>query len=389
MRFSPFVDRIGGVGSTVWELHNRAARDFAEGRDVIVLSAGDPDFDTPAPIVNRLVESLKQGRTHYAPAPGEPELRQAVARHHQQTTGQAVGPEQVVIVPGTQCGLFSSLQCVAGPGDDVIVADPMYATYAATVGASGAQLVPVAAQPSRHFHLDPADVAAAITPCTRAILLNTPHNPTGAVLSHDELLALAELCHQHDLWLISDEVYAPLAYDQPHISPCRLPGMDERCITLNSLSKSHAMTGWRMGWVVGPSEFVQHMDNLTQCMLYGCPPFIQDAAVHALSRDFEELVEMRHAFRWRRDMVLQRLAQRSDISCHKPEGGIYIMIDIRRTGQSPAIFTEELYAKYGVALLSGDAFGPSANGHVRLSLSCDDKLIEDACNRLAHYLDTL
>ena len=320
MRFSPLVDRIGGAGSKVWELHNRATRDFAEGRDVIVVSAGDPDFDTPAPIVDSLVASLKQGRTHYTPAPGEPELRQAVAAHHQRTTGQEVGAEQVVIVPGTQCGLFTSLQCAVGPGDEVIVPDPMYATYAATVGASGAQLVPVITHPSRNFHLDPADIAAAITPRTRALLLNTPNNPTGAVLSRDELLALTALCQEHDLWLISDEVYATLAYSGPHISPCSLPGMAERCITLNSLSKSHAMTGWRMGWVVGPPTFAQHMDNLTQCLLYGCPPFIQDAAVQALSQDFEELDEMQQTFLRRRDVVLERLAQLPELSCHTPEG---------------------------------------------------------------------
>ena len=386
MKFSSFVERIGGEGAAAWNIHTRAVERLHRGDDVILLSIGDPDFDTPAPITDAAIASLRAGNTHYTSVVGEPELRQAIAAQHRRNTGQEVGPEQVVVLAGAQCGLFSAALCILEPGDEIIVPEPMYVTYEAVIGATGARLVTVPLRPERQFHLDPGDLAAAVTDRTRAVLLNAPHNPTGAILTRDAVEAVAEVCIRHDLWLISDEVYAALAYDRPFVSPCGLPGMGERTVTVNSLSKSHAMTGWRIGWAVTPPEMVEHMANLALCMLYGCPGFVQDAAVVALEGELREVATMRDAYRARRDLVCERLSGVPGLRCQRPEGGMFVMLDIRGTGQSAYGFSDGLLDVAGISVLAGDAFGPSAAGHVRLSLGVSEETLRKACDRIVDYV---
>jgi arginine:pyruvate transaminase len=387
VRFSSLVARVSGEGSKAWEIHHRARARKARGEDVILLSIGDPDFETPEPIVDRAIHSLRNGRTHYTPPAGTQTLRDTLAGYHQATTGQSVTSDQVVVVPGAQCGLFSALLCTLDAGDEVISPQPMYVTYEATVGASGARVVKVPLRSERRFHVDPEEIEEAVTPKTRAVLLNTPHNPTGAVLTREEVQAVAEICSRHDLWLICDEVYASLTFDQPHISPAGLPGMATRSVTVSSLSKSHAMTGWRLGWVVAPRELAAHLTNLSQCMLYGCPPFIQDAAVLAVEEQAHACEAMRSAYRRRCDLVVRRLSHIDGIECHRPEAGLYVMIDVRQTNQSAMEFGYGLLDDQGVALLPADAFGPGMVGHLRLSLSASDELLADACERIARYVE--
>jgi len=386
MRFSSFVDRIAGEGSQAWAVHNRALALRAEGRDVILLSVGDPDLDTPAPIVARLAESVRAGRTHYTPIAGEPALRRAIAGKHRRITGQQVEPGQVVVVPGAQCGLFATAQCLLEPGCEAILFDPAYTTYEAVIEATGARPVRVRLEPERGFHFDPAALAAAVTPRTRAILMNSPHNPTGAVATRAEVEAVAEACRAHDLWLISDEVYAGLTFERPHLSPCALPGMAERTAVVSSLSKSHAMTGWRLGWVVGPPALAEHLGRLLLCMLYGLPPFIQDAAVTALAT---EVADMRALYRRRRDLVCDRLAQLPGLVCHRPESGMFAMLDVRPTGLSAADFAGRLLDQQAVSLLPGDGFGPAGRGHVRLCLAAPEPRLLEACERIARFLGSL
>lgn len=383
MRFSKLTQRIAGDGAAAWDIHYRALAMQAEGRDVLLLSVGDPDFDTPAPIVEAAIDSLRNGHTHYSDVRGKLALRQAIARRHQQRSGQKVDADQVTVLAGAQCALFCVAQCVLEPGDEVIVAEPMYVTYEAVFGACGATVVPVPVKPENGFRVCPADVAARITPRTRALALNSPHNPSGASLPRATWEALAELCIAHDLWLISDEVYSELLYDGEHVSPGSLPGMAERTATLNSLSKSHAMTGWRVGWVVGSAELAGHLENLALCMLYGSPDFIQDAAVVALEQPLTELEAMRDAYRQRRDLVCERLAGCPGIQALKPDGGMFVMVDIRETGLSAQAFADRLLDREGVSVLAGEAFGPSAAGHIRLGLVLGAEALDDACRRIA------
>ena len=213
MRFSDLTQRIAGDGAAAWDIHYRALAKREQGEDILLLSVGDPDFDTPQPIVQGAIDSLLNGNTHYAEVRGKRALREAIAKRHQQRSGQSVSADQVTVLAGAQCALFSVAQCVLNPGDEVIVAEPMYVTYEAVFGACGAVVVPVPVRSENGFRVLPEDVAARITPRTRALALNSPHNPSGASLPRSTWAALAELCMGHDLWLISDEVYSELLFD--------------------------------------------------------------------------------------------------------------------------------------------------------------------------------
>ncbi|MCX2899613.1 pyridoxal phosphate-dependent aminotransferase [Pseudomonas mandelii] len=383
MRYSALTHRIAGDGAAAWQIHDRALELREQGVDVLLLSIGDPDFDTPQPIVQAAIASLLAGDTHYSEVRGSRGLRASIARRHRQRSGQAVDADNVIVMPGAQCAVYSVAQCLLDPGDEVIVAEPMYVTYEGVIGACGAKVIPVTVRPENGFRVDPADVAALITSKTRAVLLNSPNNPSGASLSLAIWQQLASLCVRHDLWLISDEVYSDLLYEGEHISPAGLPGMAERTATINSLSKSHAMSGWRVGWVIGPKSLAEHLVHLSLCMLFGIPDFIQIAAQLALDEDLPEVAMMREEYRQRRDLVCARLNHCPGIRAIRPDGGMFVMVDVRKTGMSAQHFAERLLEGYGVSVLAGEAFGPSAAGHIRLGLVVDQSKLADACRRIA------
>ena len=313
-------------------------------------------------------------------------LREAIAARHEKLTGRVVDAGAVVVTAGAQCGLFSAMLCLAGPGDEVIVPEPMYVTYEAVVGVTGARLVQVPLRGERGFHLDPDDLAAAITPQSRVLLLNFPHNPSGATMSGDELEAVADIARRHDLWVVSDEVYATLTYDAPHRSIVSCAGMAERTVVVDSLSKSHAMTGWRLGWTISPGDMPEHLRNLALCMLYGCPPFIQDAALTALTHEFDEIEVMRAAFRERRDLLVDRINAMPRVSCVKPEGSMFLMVDVRESGLGSMDFAWRLLETEGVSTLPCDGFGPSGEGYLRVSLSSPLGELSEFCDRLERML---
>ncbi len=389
MRYSPFCERISGEGVAAWDIHHQAIEDRRAGKDVIVLSIGDPDFDTPSAITETAVASLKRGDTHYSDILGYPDLRAAVAVQHSRASGQPVTAKNIAVMGGCQPGLFAASMCLLSPGDEVVVLDPAYLTYEASIRASGATMKRVSQRPENHFHLDPADLEKAITPQTRALFFATPSNPTGAMMSLEVLKAVAEIAIRHDLWVVADEVYATLTFGKKHVSIAGLPGMAERTVTLNSLSKSHAMTGWRIGWMVGPEELIEHVHNLGLCNQYGMPPFIQHAATYALTHEVPEVEEMRQAYQRRRDTAVARLNQVPGLSCHVPEAGMFMMVDVRRTGMSAYDFSWGLYKETGVSVLDASAFGPSADGHLRVSFVIDEESLDEACRRIARYTNSL
>lgn len=389
MRFSPLVDRINGEGTAAWDIHYRAVRDQRGGRDVIILSVGDPDFDTPAAITDATIAALKAGDTHYSDLLGLEELRAAIAKKFQARTGQATTLDNVAVMSGAQCGLFSSALCLLAPGDEVIVPEPMYVTYEASLQAPGAKIVPVPQKAENDFHLDAEDVARAITPRTRAIYFATPCNPTGAMMTRPTLERIAQLAISQDLWVVSDEVYGTLTFGKEHVSIGGLPGMAERTVTVNSLSKSHAMTGWRMGWIIGPKALIDHVHNLSMAMLYGLPTFMQRGAVVAVEQELAEAEVMRATYRRRRDAAVARLNQVAGLGCHSPDAGMFMMLDVRGTGLSSAEFSDKLYDATGVAVLDATAFGKSAAGHVRVSFVADDKSLEEACRRISAFVRDL
>lgn len=391
MRFSPLVDRIYGKGAEAWALHSEALKQKRAGRkDVILLSVGDPDFNTPSVIVDRAVQALQNGDTHYSDIVGFPELRNAIAGYHTRITGQEVKMENVAVLAGAQSVLFASSMMLFSAGDEIIVPEPAYVTYEATIQASGARIVHVPTKAENNFHLDKESLARAISPKTRAIMFASPNNPTGAMMRPEDLEMIAALAKQHDLWVISDEVYATLAFDRPHLSIASLPGMGERSVTINSVSKSHAMTGWRLGWMVGPIELIKHAGKMGLAMLYGSPPFIQRGVTEALRLENAQIVEeMRKAYRHRRDYVAARLNQIPNIQCRVPEGGMFMMLDVRPSGLSSHDFSWRLFEKTGICTLDAAAFGPSSDGHLRMGLVVEDKILDEACTRIAAFAKEL
>lgn len=389
MQYAKIVHRLDGAGYKAWDVHGKAKEMLARGVDVILLTIGDPDVATPGPIVDAAVASLHKGRTHYTPSLGEMSLRSAIAAYHTSLSGQTVTSANVAVVAGAQCGLFATAMCLLEAGDEVILFEPVYSTYEPVIGATGATPVHVKLRPELGFHFDPADLAAAITPRTRAILLNTPNNPTGAMLSPEELEAIAEVSTRHDLWLITDEVYSNFAYARPHLSPVTIPALHERTVVISSLSKSYAMTGWRLGWIIAPPTLIPYIGNMLACMLFGQPPFIQDAAFYALTQGQTEAEQMRSTYRARRDLVCATLQNAGSICCHAPEGGMYVLVDVSRTGMGGYEFGHRLLQEAHVGLLPGEAFGPSLNHYLRLSLTAPDDQLVEACQRIQHFANSL
>ena len=292
-------------------------------------------------------------------------------------------------MPGAQGGLYAAIECLAGPGDEVIVPEPIYATYDGVIGASGARMVPVPLDAERGFHPDLDALAAAITPHTRVMWINTPHNPTGAVFTADEMAATAALCQRHDLWLLSDEVYEDLAFAQPHVSAWSLPGMAERTVVVSSLSKSHAIPAFRFGWVVGPAALAGHLFNLVLCMTYGSPAFIQDGALVALQRELPEVGALREEYRARASLLTAMLRDAPGCRVVPSEGGMFVLLDVRGTGLEAGDFARRLLAQERVAVLPCDGFGASAEGHLRIALSAPEPRLRDAGERIVRFARTL
>ena len=389
MRFSPLVDRIAGEETGAWRVHAEGVRRREAGHDVIFLTVGDPDQAAPAAVLDATIEALRRNRTGYSPIIGYPQVRTAVAERMHRRTGQPCSADNVVLTPGTQGGLFCAVNCLAGPGDEVILPEPIYGPYAGVIGASGARMVSVPLRAEKGFHPDLDSLARAVTPRTRVIWINSPHNPTGAVFTADEVAGVAALCREHDLWLLSDEVYEDLAFARPHTSPWSLPGMAERTIVASSLSKSHAMAGFRFGWVIGPPALSRHLFDFLLCMYFGGPAFIQDGAMAALGSELPEVTALRKTYRYRALLLSGILADAPNCRAIPPEGGMFVLFDVRGTGLGAQDFARQLLLGEDVALLPCDGFGPSAVGYLRIALTAPEPRLEEAGRRIVRFAQGL
>src|ERR1700677_4715698 len=387
MQYSSLVKRIAGDGADAWRIHYAARQALERGEDVILLSVGDPDLDTPVPVLERAIERLRAGDTHYTPATGRQHLREAIAAAHSARTGQAVESDNVIFLAGAQNALFVTSLCVAGPGDEVIAFEPLYPSYPATLEVSGARMVRVAAPAARGFHIDLPALEAAITPRTRALFFATPNNPSGVILSKEDLAVIGDLARRHSLWVVADEVYAGLAPGG------RVPGLaaelPEQVVTISSLSKSHAMPGWRAGWLVGPPQLVLHAEAMAQCMLFGLPGFVQEAAVTALGVSEAAESRIRDYCAARRDFLLAGLGGIRGIQCFAPDAGMFLLVDVRGTGLSGYDFMCQLYRTERVSVLDGGAFGKETRGFVRVCFAAEEALLREAIVRIRRFVETL
>ena len=385
MRFASISGRLKGLGSDKWAVHIEGAKRRARGEDVIMLSIGEPDFAAPTAIIDVAERQMRSGRTRYSSGRGEPEVLAAIADHYSARTGRRISTSQVMFLPGTQTALFVAFMTLVEKGDDVLVPDPYYATYEGVIAATGARLVPVPLDPEKNFHLDAEGLNGAATANARALLLNTPSNPTGAVLSREEIASIGDVCIRRDLWIVCDEVYASLVYDGEFASPLDDPKLCDRTIVVSSLSKSHAMPGFRCGWAVGPEEFSAALLPLSETMLFGSQPFLEDATAFALGREFEECRAMRAAYIRRAKVLVERLRNAPGISVHMPEGGMFVMADVRRTGLSGNEFAMGLLDAENVVTMPGESFGQAARGHIRISLTATEDEIAEASKRIARH----
>ncbi|MCP4236432.1 MAG: aminotransferase class I/II-fold pyridoxal phosphate-dependent enzyme [Aestuariibacter sp.] len=389
MRFSTLTDRVKGGAADAWDQHYLAKQASERGEDVIILSVGDPDFATPQAVIDRALQAMQEGDTHYTSIQGHAELREAIAARHRAASGQEIDADNVITTSGAQNALFACSQCLLDAGDEAIVLQPMYITYEATVQAPGAMLVPVVLDPENGFRLSREALLGAVSERTRAIFYASPSNPTGVALNREELELIAEVAQRHDLWVVADEVYSDFMYAGEFHHIASLPGMSERVVTIGSLSKSYAMSGWRVGWAIASPELIANMDKLALCMLYGLPGFIQQAGAHALQHCEDDLARMREVYRSRRDMLYEAFSAMPGLEPLLPDAGMFMMVNVLGSGLSAPDFVRELFRKTGVSVLDATAFGASAVGYVRVSCTVGDADLQRACERIKSFVEAL
>ena len=362
------ADRMSRLGTeSAFEVLARAKALEAAGTPVIHLEIGEPDFPTAGHIAEAAVDALRAGHTHYVPAPGIPALREAVAAFLERTGRMRVAPDRVVVTPGAKPIMFFTILALAGPGDEVLYPDPGFPMYESITSFAGATAVPVPLRESNGFRVDVAELERLITPRSRLLIINSPHNPCGSALTREDCAAIAELAQRHDLLVLTDEVYWAIRYGGTHVSVLDFDGMAERTILLDGWSKTYAMTGWRLGFGVFPAPLVEPVTRLAINSVSCTSAFSQYAAIAALEGPQDAVMEMVAEFRRRRDVIVAGLNEIPGVSCVEPQGAFYAFPNITGTGLSAATLQARLLNEAGVAALSGTAFGSWGEGFLRFS----------------------
>ncbi len=384
MKLSQRITHITGGGSDGWDVFYRARRMIDAGHKVTELTIGEHDIRTHPDILAAMNRSAVSGRTGYAEVPGSFALRDAVAARIQSRTGVPTSRDNILITPGGQAALYATHNAVCDHGDTALYIDPYYATYPGTIRGVGAVPKAIQAHAENDFQPKAADIADAAKGAA-SLLINSPNNPTGVIYSAETLGEIAQVCIDRDLWLISDEVYDTQIWEGTHLSPRALPNMAERTLVVGSMSKSHAMTGSRIGWVCGPPEVITHLINLATHTTYGVPGYIQDAAEFALGQGIPLEDEVSAPFQRRRLLTLQALEGQNVVRNVPVQGAMYAMLDIRSTGMSGEEFSNALLDAELIATMPGESFGKAAAGHIRVAMTINDDAYLDALNRLVAF----
>src|SRR5712691_10100861 len=382
------MSRLGT--ESAFEVLAKARRLEADGKNIVHLEIGEPDFATPDNIIEAGTSAMQNGYTHYTPASGILESRQAVAAFVSRTLKTDVDAGEVVLVPGSKNVLLFTLLACIEPGDEVILPDPGYPAYASQVNFIGGVPKVVTLREESGFRMDLDELESLVTAKTRMLIINSPQNPTGGVLTEEDVRFVCELAQKHDLIVVSDEIYSQLVYGFHHVSPLSQPGMRERTVLMDGLSKSYAMTGWRLGYAVAPRELAARLDTLMINSSSCAAAFTQIAAIEALgSPESEHAVRrMVKVFEHRRDLVVDGLNDIPGVRCHRPQGSFYVFPNIQRTGFDEHDLSSGLLNEAGVAVLPGTAFGPAGKGYIRLAYTQSEDELKLGLGRIKEFIAT-
>jgi len=388
MRVATRMQTIGT--ESAFEVSARARALEATGRSIIHLQIGEPDFDTPANVREAAKAALDAGATHYPPFPGIPRLREAIAADATARKGFPVEPSNVFVTVGGKGVMLYAILGLVDPGDDVLVPDPGYPIYESLTRFVGGNPIPVPIRMENDFRLDVDELASLVTPRTRGLVINSPANPTGGVLTRGDLERIADLAIRRDLWVLDDEIYSRILYDgAEHVSIASLPGMAERTIVLDGFSKTFAMTGWRMGYAIVPDALVKTYGQLIINTISGVATFAQEGAVEALNGPQDDVDAMVVEFRARRDLIVDGLNAIPGIECRRPVGAFYVFPSIAGTGLSGADLAERLLQEAGVCVLPGSAFGQYGDDHIRISYANSQANLTEALGRMRTLVEPL
>jgi aspartate aminotransferase len=382
MRLAERMARLGT--ETAFDVLVRARALEAEGRDIIHLEIGEPDYDSPMPVIAAAQLALTEGETHYGPAAGLPELRRAIAAWLAETRGVDVDPGRVLVMPGAKPVIFFTALALLEPGDEAVVPDPSFPIYESMVRFTGATPVSWPVREENDFRPDPDQLRRLLSPRTRLVILNSPHNPTGGVATAADLDGIAEvLAGRDDVTVLSDEIYGQMLYEGTHESIATRPGLRDRTVLLDGFSKTFAMTGWRIGFGVFPPPLVPHVERLLVNSVSCTAAFTQHAALAALQDGWDAAADMLAEFRRRRDFIVPALNAIDGISCRLPAGAFYVFPRVSDLGVSAETFADRLLTEFGVAALAGTAFGVAGAGHLRFSYANSMDNLERAVERIA------
>jgi aspartate aminotransferase len=380
MQLARRMSRLGSEGA--FDVLMRARALEAQGHKVIHMEIGEPDFDTPPDVVESGIRALRAGQTHYAPSAGIPELRAAIADRVSRSRGIAVDPGQVVVVPGAKPVMYFVMTAMLEEGDEVIYPDPGFPIYASMVDFLGAVRRPMNMRSSNGWRFDAGEFEALLSPQTKLIILNSPHNPTGSVMTAADLQIVAAAARAHDILVLSDEIYERILYGGVHVSIAALPGMQERTVVLDGFSKTYAMTGWRLGYGVMPVWLAEAVEKLMANSNSCVATFTQLAGVQALRGPQDDVEHMVAQFRARRDVIVNGLNHIPGFRCSLPHGAFYALPDVSGTGRSSSDLAAYLLNEAHVACLRGDGFGANGVGHLRFAYAQSTEAIEDALDRI-------
>jgi aspartate/methionine/tyrosine aminotransferase len=381
MKLATRMDRIGT--ETAFEVLVRARALEAQGKDVIHLEVGEPDFDTPANIIEAGANALRTGWTHYGPAGGQPDFRTAIANYLNTARGTNYDLSNIVVTPGGKPIMFFVILALLEAGDEAIYPNPGFPIYESMINFTGAKAVPAPILEENAFALDVDGLEALITSRTKLLIINSPSNPTGGVLNREEITRIAEMAVKHDLIVLADEIYAEILFEGEHVSIAAMPGMAERTIILDGFSKTYAMTGWRLGYGAMPKELAEVVTTLMVNSNSCTSMAVQRAGLEALTGPQDAVVEMVAAFKKRRSLIVDGLNAIDGVSCLLPKGAFYVFPNISATGMKSKPFADYLLQEHGVAALSGTAFGSYGEGYLRFSYANSEENLLKALDRVA------